>query len=423
MNIPLVLIGKLIARLSKTLNLGGGSTWPGHIALTCKPSILRKLARNFRGVIIFIAGTNGKTTTAKMLCTILKTQGKRVIHNETGANLLNGITSAFIEASNFLGKTVADYAIFEVDENTVPEAVTQLRPHVIVLLNLFRDQLDRYGEVDAIANRWRKALEYQKKATVILNADDPHIAFIGKKLRKTHYFGIDDKTLYRTSPQHAMDAIYCPNCGKKLTFSGIYFSHLGLWQCKGCGLTRPKTEPIPHQPTLPGIYNLYNLKAAHLVARVLGIDKESIKKALASFTPAFGRQEEFIVDGKKVKIFLSKNPAGFNESIRTVKQLGGRHFLLVLNDRIPDGRDVSWIWDVDFEEFEGATNITVSGERAYDMGVRLKYAGSLLKMIEDLRKAMSSTLGKVRQNETLYILPTYSAMLEVRKILTGRKLL
>lgn len=428
-NILLISIGKLTALFSRTLNFGGGSTWPGHIALELKPTILGEFAKNFHGTIILIAGTNGKTTTAKMLRTILEDSGVRVIHNEAGANLLNGIASAFIQNTSIFGRASTKLAIFEVDENTLPAAIEQLSPDVIVLLNLFRDQLDRYGEVDIIANKWKKALKACPKATVILNADDPHIAYLGRPAQNVHYFGIDNKKYFRKSPQHAMDTLYCPHCGRKLHFLGVYFSHLGVWQCEECGFTRPKTTQIDPQTKLPGLYNLYNAKAALITAKIIGVSENLAQKALAAFSPAFGRQEEFEVNGKKVKIFLSKNPTGFNESLRTVSELGGNHLLLVLNDRIPDGRDVSWIWDVDFEEINPRVNVYVSGDRVYDMALRLKYLfetqnySSKLKMYENLKEATTESLSELKEDETLYILPTYSAMLEVRKILTGKKLL
>lgn len=429
MTLPLIWLSKLVMFFSRWLGLGAGSTWPGHIMLTINPQFLSQFRKKFQGKIIVVAGTNGKTTTSKMIKVIAEADGKKVIHNSSGANLLNGIASKIIETANW--KNV-DLAIFEVDENTLPAAALQLRPELVVLLNLFRDQLDRYGEVDNIAKKWREALNNQKDVQVFLNADDPHIAYIGRGVEKTFYFGIDDKKLFLKTPQHAMDALYCPNCGQKLKFFGVYFSHLGMWECKKCHFTRPKPTPVDVKSPIPGIYNLYNTKAAFLVAQNLGIKQETVKKALSFFSPAFGRQEEFIVDKKRVKIFLSKNPTGFNESIRTVKELGGQYFLLVLNDRIPDGRDVSWIWDVDTEELvREKMNVVVSGDRVYDMSLRIKYSSSSefpisnfkFQIEPNLKKAIAYGLQQSPEEATLYILPTYSAMLGVRKILTGRKIL
>lgn len=426
MNLPLIWFSKLVLIFSRFSGLGAGSTWPGHLTLAINSSFLREFRKEFKGKIIIIAGTNGKTTTSKIIRTILTASDQKVIHNQAGANLLNGVASAIIESSNLVGK-LPKIAIFEVDENTLPLLLENIKPDILLFLNLFRDQLDRYGEVDAVVSKWHKALlSLPKKTEVVLNADDPHIAFIGKGLNtKVSYFGLNNETLYIGSRPHAMDAIYCPNCGKKLEFTGIYFAHLGKWRCNSCKFSRPKPDFTREDRIIPGIYNLYNVQAATLVTKILGVKEEIIKKGLKIFKPAFGRQEEFNVEKKKVKLFLSKNPASFNESLRTIKKLGAKKILLVLNDRIPDGRDVSWIWDVDFEEIAGINNIVISGDRTYDMGLRIKYStgSSGFQVEEKLGKAIEIALKKTLSKETLFVLPTYSAMLEVRKILTGRKIL
>ena len=427
----LIWLGKIIALASQILNLGAGSTWPGHVALWLEPQVFPLLLNQVKKGIIFIAGTNGKTTTAKMVRTIL--ESSNIIHNESGANLLNGMVSAVIQKSDWLGKIRADWAIFEVDEATLPLALTEVTPKAVVLLNLFRDQLDRYGEVDAIAEKWRKALvKLPKETAIILNADDPHIALLGKNLTaKVSYFGLSDPKLFLEKMEHAVDTIFCPNCGQKLKFEGCYFSHLGIWSCPECGQKRPSLDLSSWDYSLPGVYNYYNTLAAVLVAKVVGVKEKDIRKRLADFQPAFGRQEEFKTDTKKIRVLLSKNPTGFNESIKTLKYFPGRKkvILLLLNDRIPDGRDVSWIWDVDFEMILEGTKIIVSGDRAYDMGLRIKYAFQMkndnvkLKIFENLKEAIFSGLKEISAGETLYILPTYSAMLEIRKILGGRKIL
>ncbi|HCR92379.1 hypothetical protein A2875_00115 [Candidatus Gottesmanbacteria bacterium RIFCSPHIGHO2_01_FULL_46_14] len=414
-----ILLGKLVSWASKTFGLGAGATWPGEIALRLNPTILSSLACNLKKGVILVAGTNGKTTTSKMIQIILEQNGLSVVHNSSGANLDNGIVSALI------GKSNADWGVFEVDENTLPSVISVLsfRPKsrnpekkqwipdqvrddkrtIIVLLNIFRDQLDRYGEVDVIAQKWEKALR-GSKATIIANADDPLIAHLGLFAKAT-FFGINDKTKFFTTMEHATDSTFCLNCGSRLKYEGIYFSHLGIWECTKCREKRPKPNISDGKSPLPGLYNLYNTLAAMSVAKILGI-----KADLAGFHPAFGRQEEV----GNVKIFLSKNPAGFNQSLRTVLELGAKNLLFVLNDRIPDGRDVSWIWDVDFEMIPKDVSVRVSGDRVYDLALRLKYAGIKADIYENLEDALSGPL---------YVLPTYSAMLEVRKILKGRKIL
>jgi len=443
----LIWLGKLIADISRFFNIGVGSTWPGHVAFEIEPKILPFLVRQLKKGIILVAGTNGKTTTAKMIGEILRYEDTKILRNESGANLLNGMVSALIRDSDWLGRIKADWAIFEVDEATLPLAISNIKYQIsnrqiknqkeqkliVVLLNLFRDQLDRYGEVDSIAQKWQEALQkLPKSATAILNADDPHIAYLGKNLQaKVAYFGLDDPHLFLRKMEHAVDSVYCPSCGQKLEFRGVYFSHLGVWRCGGCGLKRPRLNlsNLSNWPNLKGVYNRYNTLAAVLVARTIGIGEEKIETALKSFIPAFGRQEEFNIGDKRVKILLSKNPAGFNESVRTLREFPGKKkvVLLVLNDRIPDGRDVSWIWDVDFEMIaDYADYLIISGDRAYDMALRVKYADFPLKrtlISADLKGAIQGGLAKIKEGETLYVLPTYSAMLEVRKIIGGKKLL
>lgn len=395
---------KFVSWVSTTLGLGAGETWPGEIALTLRPNIARSLADKLPDGVILIAGTNGKTTTSLMIKTILEYTGKRVVHNASGANLLNGIVSAMIRNAS------AQVGVFEVDENSLPIVLQYITPKRIVILNLFRDQLDRYGEVDVIVEKWQKALKDQM---LILNADDPAIASLGNK--NSIFFGLNDRTKFLTTKEHATDSAFCPKCGSRLVYDGVYYSHIGIWRCTNCGNTRPEPTVDNWPSPLPGLYNQYNTLAAVALAKSLVIPDKDIKAALKDFSPAFGRQEEVIVNGKIIKLFLSKNPAGFNASLRTVLEMGAKDFLLVLNDRIPDGRDVSWIWDVDFETMPKHVRITVSGDRTYDMALRLKYAELDARVEPNLRKALD-----VKRDT--YVLATYSAMLDTRMILTGKRI-
>jgi lipid II isoglutaminyl synthase (glutamine-hydrolysing) len=441
--ISLIIIGKLVIWFSRIFNLGNGSTWPGEIMLRLYPDAPEKFFSRVKKGIIFIAGTNGKTTTAKMVTAILTQyySAERtipVIVNDSGANLLNGIISAFIGKSSLTGDLQADYVVFEVDEATLPQVIKKLPENyqgrvIVAILNLFRDQLDRYGEVDTVARNWAKVLPLlPKHSVVILNTDDPQIAYLGFDLKKKIvYFGIDKPDKFLKVSQHAADSIFCRVCGEKLDFSGTYFSHIGIWNCNKCGNTRPRPDISGWDSPLPGLYNEYNTLASVAVSGNLGIPDTIIKKAFSEFYPAFGRQEEFTRDGKHIKLFLSKNPAGFNASLRTVIDLDPKAILMVLNDRIPDGRDVSWIWDADFEMIPEKVAEFVSGERCYDLGLRIKYTMKQfnnetmkqLSIIENLSEAIDSALRKLNSGETLYILPTYSAMLQVRKILGGRAIL
>lgn len=431
MTILLVFLGKTISFVSRLLNIGNGSTWPGEIALKVSPKILKDLANGIRKGIIVIAGTNGKTTTSKMLTAILSDNENTVIHNESGANLLNGIASSLLLAAGPEGKIKADYGVLEVDENTLPLLVKEITPKIVICLNLFRDQLDRYGEVDLIAEKWHNALKKLPETShVVLNADDPQVADLSKNLKaKVSFFGLADSSLYLPAPDYATDSTYCLNCGNKLSYEGIYFSHIGNWHCDKCSEKRPALNISSWEYPLEGVYNRYNTLAAVLGAKSLGIEDEAVKKSLKNFKPAFGRQEQIEINGKKLKILLSKNPTGFNESLRTAISKNPKTIVLALNDRIPDGRDISWIWDVDFEMIPKDTKIIITGDRAYDLGLRLKYldrsqiGNSKPDIFESVAQAVKTGLDKTEISGTLYILPTYSAMLEIRKVIGGKKIL
>jgi UDP-N-acetylmuramyl tripeptide synthase len=439
MNILASFVARWISWGSTVCKLGAGATWPGEIALRLSPDIVSYLLQNITRGIIIVAGTNGKTTTSLMIKKILEDHGYTILHNKSGANLLNGVVSSFFAEP----KKTFDYAVFEVDENALPGVLSAFgkkntTPITLVLLNLFRDQLDRYGEVDVIGEKWEKALHtLPQSTTLIINADDPELALIGKNIPcPAYYFGLENELLYLPKMQHATDTIYCPSCGTKLVFKGVYFSHLGDWKCTNCGFIKPHlqlTEKDIHSP-LEGIYNRYNTLAATLTAQQYGIPLKEIARSLESFTPAFGRMEEVIYKGKKFKILLSKNPTGFNESVRTVihsKKKGP--LLMILNDRIHDVTDVSWIYDVDFNQLNTFQYpMTVSGDRGEDLLVCLKYSldtyrkkveNNLLSLKKQLDEAVETVFQQAKKDETIWILATYSAMLDVRKILTGRKIL
>lgn len=321
----------------------------------------------------------------------------------------------------------------EIDENTLPQILKELTPEFIILLNLFRDQLDRYGEVNIVAAYWADAIKkLTDQTTLILNADDPQIAYLGFETKaKALYFGLmDEKThLDNKFSNQASDSRYCPRCNNKLTYKQIVFSHLGDWLCENCGLKRPKLDINSAANLLPGTYNKYNTLSATLVLKQIGVSVEKINASFANFKPAFGRQETIRYKNKKVQIFLSKNPTSFNQSFQTISDMGAKTILIVLNDRIPDGRDVSWIWDVDLPGIKNFKKIFVSGDRVYDIALRLKYElGTVdynlkIQAFEKIQQAIDESAKITGENETLFILPTYSAMLETRKILTGKKIL
>ncbi|MFN6561772.1 MAG: MurT ligase domain-containing protein [Nostoc sp. ChiSLP01] len=429
-----VSVAKNVTFLVRSLRLGAASVLPGSIARRIEPRLLQLLSQQVKKGVILIAGTNGKTTTSLLLKTILENKGYRIAHNSTGANLENGLMTALLESTNLVGTLDVDYAILEVDENIVPKVLTPLQPQIILCLNLFRDQLDRYGEVDTISKRWTKVISTLPPETVVIpNADDPTLSHLGQQLpQKVLFFGLNEPEHYLEAIPHAVDSIYCPKCGHSLDYKGVYLSHLGDFTCPKCGFSKsqPSLESSEWPQILVGLYNKYNTLAAVTAAKELGVDEATIKNTINNFQAAFGRAEDLVINGKKVRILLSKNPVGTNETIRVVTQSTDKTTLLVLNDRTPDGTDVSWIWDVDTEKLvERGGTLVVSGDRVYDMALRLRYSQkspeSTLNLIvqEDLRQAIATALEHTPENETLHILPTYSAMLEVREVLTGRKIL
>ncbi len=431
-----VLTAKTVTFAVRSLKLGAASVLPGEIARRLQPQLLQLLSRQVKHGVILIAGTNGKTTTSLLLRTMLERQGKRIAHNATGANLENGLMTTLLANTDLVGKLDVDYAILEVDENVVPKVVAAIEPRIILCLNLFRDQLDRYGEVDSISQRWGKAIATLPPDTVVIpNADDPTLSYMGQQLpQKVLFFGLNEPEHYLEEIPHAVDSIYCPSCGHSLDYQGVYLSHLGDFCCPSCGFHKAPVaiNSQEYPQILIGLYNKYNTLAAVLAAQQLGVDEATIRDTISNFQAAFGRAEELHINGKHVRILLSKNPVGMNETIRAVNQVRQQSsqlapVLFVLNDRIPDGTDVSWIWDVDTEKLvdQGGTFI-VSGDRVYDMALRLRYSQQEdLQLIvkENLRDAIATALEHTPADQTLHILPTYSAMLEVREVLTGRKIL
>ena len=428
-----VSIAKSVTFFVRSLRLGAASVLPGSIARRIEPQLLTLLSQQVKSGIILIAGTNGKTTTSLLLRSILERKGYRVAHNATGANLENGLVTALMESANSVGSLNVDYAILEVDENIVPKVLTPIQPKIILCLNLFRDQLDRYGEVDSISKRWTKVISTLPADTVVIpNADDPTLCYLGQQLKqKVSFFGLSEPEQYLEKIQHAVDSIYCPRCGHSLDYQGVYLSHLGDFTCPSCGFSKsqPTLNSQEWEQVLVGLYNKYNTLAAATAAIELGIDEKTIHDTIPTFQAAFGRAEELEIDGKQVRILLSKNPVGTNETIRVVTQSNDKTTLLVLNDRVQDGEDVSWIWDVDTEKLvERGGTLVVSGDRVYDMALRLHYsentADSKLNLIiqQDLKQAIDIALKNTPDDETLHILPTYTAMLDVREILTGKKI-
>jgi UDP-N-acetylmuramyl tripeptide synthase len=438
-----VAAGKLTCRLSRALGLGGGTTLPGRVARTVAPSVLRDLAGRLRRGCVLISGTNGKTTTARLLAEILREAGWVPIHNRAGANLPAGVTSALVEAADARGHLRGEIGVFEVDEAALAGLVEVLRPRLVVLLNLFRDQLDRYGEVEAVARRWRAAL-VGTDASVCFNADDPQVADVVRGRSSSLPFGVEDDGCRKDVLEDAADVRYCYRCGTPYAYTAIYLSHLGQYACGRCGIGRPKpvvyarsialegthglameiVHPKGHlriRTALPGLYNAYNVLAAAAAALTLRIAPNAIERAVEHFRPAFGRAERLRWQGRELVVLLGKNPAGFNELLRTVVREAPQAILIAINDRIADGRDVSWLWDVDFEGLSDLdVPLVTSGLRALDCALRLKYAGvpeDRIVVEPDLGQALQAAIQAAPENGTVVALPTYTAMLDLRRIL------
>jgi len=439
-NFFIILIGKLVAYLSKKFNLGGGSTWPGHIALIFNKNFIEEILNNNQHLkVILVTGTNGKTTTVSLLKFLLEKKGYKVFTNHEGANLLNGMASTLIKNLSFDGKISHDFFIFECDEFAFPIFLQQLQPEAIkaiIILNLFRDQLDRYGEVNTIANRWFEGLKNLLTTTYLfINGDDPNLYFLGRQLinkgfKNIYFFGVSEKVMKIKNLPHDIDFNFCPVCLKPLIYKKISYSHLGDFYCQFCHFQRKEINDFANQKIkypLTGLFMIYNTHAVLLfLEKLLNFKIDEIKKFLSQFKPKFGRQERFIYQKKEVAIFLAKNPVSYNQTLLAIKKFlreKKANFLLILNDRIPDGRDVSWIWDVDFDKlYPLVKKVLISGDRAYDLALRLKYDNfENFTVVLNLKAALSQLIAETKRDEKLVIIPNYSAMLEVRKLLVGKK--
>jgi len=441
-----VLAGKATGTLSRITGRGGGTTLPGDVARAIDPAILTQLTSDLTHGSVVITGTNGKTTTARLVAWLLEGAGHSVVSNRAGANLIFGITAAALNKASPGGRLKADWGVFEIDEASLPRAVKEIQPKATLVLNLFRDQLDRYGELESIAKKIEKALTtLPEQAHVLLNADDPRVAEIGLALQhRPTWFGLhDDRVAQQTLP-HAADARTCPRCGASLIFTAVYVGHDGAYHCPNGDFQRPEREPditaqdivlngfdtlamtvrgIRLEVPLGGLYNTYNVLAAFATAHALNLDPLYIADRLKTFKAAFGRQERIDLQGRHLILVLSKNPAGFNETLRTAVDLAhGRHLVIGLNDRKADGTDVSWIWDVDFEQLKGkAKTVIPTGNRAFDLAVRLKYAGVQAESPQtEPAAALDSLLAHTSEHDTVHVLCTYTAKLDIRAELVRR---
>jgi UDP-N-acetylmuramyl tripeptide synthase len=438
-------LARLVRVANRRLGRTGGTTAPGRLLLRLSPAALGRMAHDLDEGSLLVSATNGKTTSSAMLAACLERAGRPVVHNRAGSNMAWGVATALLDAERGSGQL----GLFEVDEAWLPSVAEQVKPRLLLLSNLFRDQLDRYGELELLADRWAELVQrLDGSARFVLNADDPLVADLGRGRERVTYFGVEDDSQALPGMQHAADSKHCRNCGHAYTYDAIYLGHMGRYRCPSCGRERPVPQvaatrvaldgmsgsrvdlrtpqgDLSVRLPLPGLYNVYNAVAAAATALELGVPLATVGEALEGFGGAFGRVETIPVGGRQVSILLVKNPAGANEVLRTLTLEDGHLDLwLALNDRIADGRDVSWIWDADFEVLAGRVRrATCSGTRAEEMALRLKYAGidAELTVDRDLERSLDAAVQSAA-GERLYALPTYTALLELRGVLSRRGL-
>lgn len=502
------LIAASAGALSRATGRGGGTSLPGMVLNRLDPGALARLGGGLGGGAVYISATNGKTSTARLLSACLRADDRDVTANAAGANLASGVTSALLarerssrkQRRNRLGLArrgepaarCGGIGVFEVDELALPQVAGALQPRAAVLMNLFRDQLDRYGELETIAARWgelARSTSLGPATTLVLNADDPALAYLGADRfkgpmfqpywpedapeaagaetaqpfrppalerigadRNVVLFGIDDPAVGRADLPHAADTVRCGNCGGPLSHDLVTVGHLGHWRCEGCGLARPQPHisarrvqldgldrleltiagtagpggaDLEVSAGLGGLHNAYNVTAAVAAAAALGVPAEAIGAGIAGAQAAFGRAEQVSLQGRTLRLLLAKNPTGANENIRCLlDEPGPLHLLVVLNDRTADGRDPSWIWDVDYEPlWERAAGVTLAGDRCWELALRFSYGGldpDRFQVRESLHEALDSAVAATPPGGALYALPTYTALLDLRAELVRR---
>ncbi len=445
--IAAVAAGK-VARLTLQ-RLGRGATaLPGIVTLNLAPNAIASLSATLSHGTVCVSGTNGKTTTTRMLSDIVRAAGWAPVHNRSGSNLDRGIAAALLADATWGGELRGDIGVFEIDEASVPRVLARLTPRVFMVTNLFRDQLDRYFEIDALARRIAEAIaRLPDSTTLILNADDPIVAYLGDAHRgPVLYFGVDDASVGGTVQQDISDATRCPRCKQPLHYTRVILAHVGDWRCDHCGLERPRRDLAAASVRLganaseitlggtvasaiddvvvplPGLYNAYNALAALAAARALDISLPTAARALKGFKPAFGRLEIVEAEGRRLRLMLVKNPAGFNAAIGALLETDRRPRILgALNDRDADSRDVSWIWDADFEALAPRIeHATITGLRARDLALRLKYAGvphDHVAVVAGWIPAIRAAIDATPVGDELVVIATYTAMLSIRDAL------
>ena len=437
-----IFIARAAGSISRILRRGGGTSLPGMILMKLRPTTLREMAQDLGDGIIVISATNGKTTTARMVANTIQESETRYVANTSGANLASGIATAL------LGKNPEEkLGIFEVDEAALPTLIPELQPSIVVLMNLFRDQLDRYGELESTIQKWKGMIQSLPETTkLIVNADDPALAFLGAQHPNVEFFGIEQSQYGSITLPHAADSLHCQNCDAALQFQQTTIGHLGHWSCQNCGEQRPKptftgtninlnelkgseftvvsqSKSTDLHVPLAGLHNVYNALAAFSICAATGIAPNHIQKGLSTLSAAFGRNEIVNFAGTEIMLLLAKNPAGANQNLRTLLLTEEKIDLVVsLNDRTADGKDVSWIWDVDYEMiFDRIASLTISGDRAYDLALRFHYSDfptTSMHIVPSTQELLNHLKDSSDTLQRAVILPTYTAMLDLRSELS-----
>jgi UDP-N-acetylmuramyl tripeptide synthase len=444
--------GKLAGATGRFLRIGGGTSLPGMIARRIDPNVLKSVIGASKAKKIAITGSNGKTTTARMTAAIASASGLNVSQNRTGSNLLQGVTSVAVNFADIFGRLDSDVLLFEIDEATIPLAVPEIQPDVVVITNIFRDQLDRYGELYAVANALNKMLEdLPSSATILLNGNDPQVANFGQNARARRlFFGLETREVGTPVPEQSADIIRCIHCHSDLVYEVAYLSHLGIYRCPNCGYSLPKLDIAATEvalasngegPTyvtyrtpegemklvipLPGIHNVYNAAAAIGAAQAVGLDMNKVQNALTGLKPAFGRLEKIQAGDKTIYLTFVKNPTSFNLMLRLIAQHpGDKHLLLAMSHTLVDGEDFSWLWDVELEEIASSIlDVVCSGNKSEELAMRLKYAEiptNRIVTIQEREVALDRALSNVEPGGALYIMSGYTPTQELRRIMQKR---
>jgi UDP-N-acetylmuramyl tripeptide synthase len=444
--------GKLAGASGRFFRIGGGTSLPGMIARRIDPDVLKLVVGASKAKKIVITGSNGKTTTARMTAAIADASGHRVSQNRTGSNMLQGVTSVAVNFADAFGRLDSDVLLFEIDEGTIPLAVPEIQPDVVVITNIFRDQLDRYGELYSVANALDQMLEsLPESATILLNGNDPQVANFGKNAKARRvFFGLESKEVGTPVPEQSADIVRCIHCGSDFVYEVAYLSHLGIYRCPECGYTLPPLDiaatsiqlasdgrgpslvtfrtpqgELKLEIPLPGLHNVYNAGAAIGAAMAAGFQMDKVQSALTNVRTAFGRLEKIQAGDKTIYLSFVKNPTSFNLILRLIAQHPGqKHLLLAMSHTVVDGEDFAWLWDVDLEDMaKDVLDAICSGNKPEELAMRLKYAEiptEKIQMITDRETALDTALRNVEPGGTLYILSGYTPTQEFRRIMQKR---